>query len=270
MQHMLHANRCLLVSKQQAKTGFQHIFCAAGICDHSVLSVTSREITSVFPLFLYEDSLDFNSHDRAGRSARSRASRPNLSATFLKVLSDKLGVVRSGPDVMPSGLTPEDIFHYAYGVLHSPGYRSRYAEFLKVDFPHLPLTGNLDLFRALAGLGGELSALHLLESPKLETPITEYLGARSPEVEKISWSKNTVWLDKAQTTGFKGVREDVWNFHIGGYQVCEKWLKDRKGRNLSADDRTHYQKIVVALSETIRLMTEIDAVIQKHGGWPLK
>jgi hypothetical protein len=79
----------------------------------------------------------------------------------------------------------------------------------------------------------------------------------------------TVWLDKAQTTGFKGVREDVWNFHIGGYQVCAKWLKDRKGRSLTADDLAHYQKIVVALSETIRLMAEIDAVIAKHGGWPI-
>ncbi len=169
---------------------------------------------------------------------------------------------------MPAGLTPEDIFHYAYAVFHSPGYRSRYAEFLKIDFPRLPLTGNLELFRALARLGGELTALHLLESPKLDQPITEFIGGRNPEVEKVSWSKNTVWIDKAQTTGFKGVREDVWNFHIGGYQVCEKWLKDRKGRTLSKDDIAHYQKIVVALAETIRLMKEIDEVIEQHGGWP--
>ncbi|HRT10050.1 MAG TPA: hypothetical protein P5233_16835, partial [Candidatus Paceibacterota bacterium] len=100
--------------------------------------------------------------------------------------------------------------------------------------------------------------------------ITEYVGGRAPVVEKVSWSKNTVWLDKAQSTGFRGVPENVWNFHIGGYQVCEKWLKDRKGRTLTADDLTHYQKIVVALAETIRLMGEIDAVIEKHGGWPLK
>ena len=167
-----------------------------------------------------------------------------------------------------ASLTPEDIFHYAYAVFHSPGYRSRYAEFLKIDFPRLPLTGSLELFRALAKLGGELTALHLLESPKLDKPITEFIGSRNPEVEKASWSKNTVWVDKAQSIGFKGVPEDVWNFHIGGYQVCEKWLKDRKGRTLSKDDIAHYQKIVVALSETIRLMAEIDKVIDKHGGWP--
>jgi hypothetical protein len=154
------------------------------------------------------------------------------------------------------------------------------------------------LFRALARLGGELTALHLLEfevrsgasaerrhpnsseknaapsrdaaTPPAYPALTDYLGGRAPEVEKVSWSANTVWLDKAQTTGFKGVREDVWNFHIGGYQVCEKWLKDRKGRTLSAADREHYQKIVVALSETIRLMAEIDGVIEQHGGWPMK
>ena len=77
-----------------------------------------------------------------------------------------------------------------------------------------------------------------------------------------------MWLDKEQTTGFKGVREDVWNFHIGSYQVCEKWLKDRRGHKLLADDIRHYQKIVVALSETIGLMKKIDEVIDAHGGWP--
>ena len=191
-----------------------------------------------------------------------------------------MGLPQKGAHGLPAGLTPEDIFHYAYAVFHSPGYRSRYAEFLKIDFPRLPLTGNLDLFRALVRLGGELTALHLLESPKLAQPLTEFIharhslggggGGRNPEVEKISWSKNTVWVDKAQSIGFHGVREEVWNFHIGGYQVCEKWLKDRKGRTLTKDDLSHYQKIVVALSETIRLMGEIDQVIEKNGGWPLK
>ena len=175
---------------------------------------------------------------------------------------------QNGEHNLPAGLTSEDIFHYAYAVFHSTGYRSRYSEFLKIDFPRLPLTGNLELFRALARLGGELTALHLLESPKLAQPITEFIGGRHPEVEKITWSRNTVWVDKAQSTGFQGVREDVWNFHIGGYQVCEKWLKDRKGRTLSKDDIEHYQKIVVALNETIRIMGEIDRVIEEHGGWP--
>ena len=158
-------------------------------------------------------------------------------------------------------------------MFHSPGYRSRYAEFLKIDFPRLPLTGSLTLFCALARLGGELVARHLLEFDERSAgvpPASFINGGRDAHapVEKISWTRDTVWVDKAQTTGFRGVREDVWNFHIGGYQVCEKWLKDRKGRALTKDDIAHYQKIAVALSETIRLMAEIDQVIEAHGGWP--
>ncbi len=124
------------------------------------------------------------------------------------------------------------------------------------------------MFQALARFGGELTALHLLESPKIDKPTTNFIEGKSPEVERVSWSNKTVWIDIAQTTGFKRVPEAVWNFRIGGYNVCEKWLKDRKGRKLSKDDIEHYHKIVVALSETIRLMTEIDKVIEQHGGWP--
>jgi hypothetical protein len=211
-----------------------------------------------------------------------------------------LQLPQKGAHGLPAGLTPEDIFHYAYAVFHSPGYRSRYAEFLKIDFPRLPLTGNLELFRALARLGGELTALHLLEfevgtplrgvragghtaadgsESRPYQPLTEFVGGRNPEVEKVGWTPDgggTVWLDAnvtrrethPGTTGFKGVPKDVWQFPIGGYQVCEKWLKDRKGRTLTNDDIAHYHKIVVALSETIRLMAEIDDVIAQHGGWP--
>ncbi len=192
---------------------------------------------------------------------------PNFTIEFVNLLRKVLGTPLSESG-FPADLTPEDIFHYIYAVFHSPTYRTRYAEFLKIDFPRLPLTSSLDLFRSLAKLGGELVALHLMESPKLEKPITKWVGGKRPEVEKVSYADGTVWVDKARTEGFEGVPEDVWNFHIGGYQVCEKWLKDRKGRTLTKDGRTHYQKIVVALKETIRLMAEIDQVIEKHGGWP--
>ena len=86
----------------------------------------------------------------------------------------------------------------------------------------------------------------------------------------MAYADGAVWINKAQTAGFRGVPEAVWNFHIGGYQVCEKWLKDRKGRTLSAEDIEHYQRVVVALNETIRIMAAIDAVIEAHGGWPIQ
>jgi hypothetical protein len=117
-------------------------------------------------------------------------------------------------------------------------------------------------------IGRFYGALQLLESPQLDKPLTTYSGPPNPEVEKISHTRDTVWLDKAETRGFRGVPEAVWSFHVGGYQVCEKWLKYCKGRTLAKDDIDHYHKIVVALSETIRLMKEIDALIDTHGGWP--
>jgi predicted helicase len=194
---------------------------------------------------------------------------PNFKAEFLKDLSLVCGIMKRDASGLPHGLISEDIFHYAYAVFHSPNYRSRYAEFLKIDFPRLPLTGNLELFRTLARIGDELVALHLMESPKLNNHITKWQGKTpSSGIEKVTYSDETVWIDKAKTEGFNGVPEIVWNFHIGGYQVSHKWLKDRKGRRLSRDDIEHYQKIVVALNETIRLMTEIDNVINAHGGWP--
>jgi predicted helicase len=226
-------------------------------------SVGAYDVNYVFPL------MTAPSKDVLGSFLlESRRPQPNLAPAFLESLAAALQLKQNGYLSFPDGLTPEEIFLYVYAVLHSPGYRTRYAEFLKIDFPRLPLTGSLKLFHALARIGGDLVALHLLESPKLTEPLCAYIGPKNPEVGKPTYARKTVWLDKEQTCGFKGVPEAVWEFYIGGYQVCEKWLKDRKGRTLSKDDIAHYNKIVVALSETIRLMKKIDEVIDEHGGWP--
>lgn len=258
-------NLALITSRMTKGETFAHAQVSRNICEVICMSAKTSNNGFVFPLWVREEAMELDFQENtSGSSAR----RPNFSHKFTKTISDALNLPSTKPYGLPVGLTPENIFQYAYSVLHSPGYRSRYAEFLKIDFPRLPLTGVVPLFHALARLGGELIALHLLESTRLDQPLTEFIGGMSRMVEKVSWSNDTVWVDKAQTTGFRGVREQVWNFHIGGYQVCEKWLKDRKGRTLSKDDIAHYQKIVVALSETIRLMQEIDAVIDQYGGWP--
>ena len=258
MLHMLEQKNLALVTIRRPRNElFANFFVGKGLIDKCFIS--SLDNCQVLPLYTFP---------AAEGLAFSIGASPNFPASFLKHLAAMLKVKQIGVHLLPAGLTPEDIFHYTYAVFHSPGYRSRYAEFLKIDFPRLPLTENLELFRALARFGGELTALHLLEAPTINQSITEFVGSRNPEVEKISWLRDTVWVDKAQTSGFSGVSESVWNFHIGGYQVCEKWLKDRKGRTLSDEDIAHYHKIVVALSETIRLMKEIDEVIELHGGWP--
>jgi predicted helicase len=235
-------------------------------------AVSRYDIGYTFPLYLYpgvgkSDGALFQTWPE-GKGGR----RPNLEPGFVDAITQATGLMFISDgcgDLKPSGdFGPEDVLAYIYAVFHCPEYRRRFEPMLKLDFPRVPPPAAAESFATLAQLGHNLLALHLLESPKLAQAITDFTGSRNPEVEKVSWSRNAVWLDQAQTIGFKGVREEVWNFDIGGYQVCNKWLKDRKGRTLSDDDIAHYQKIVVALSETIRIMGEIDEVIEAHGVWP--
>lgn len=257
-------NLALAVSRQLATLPWNHVFCSNTIVELCYITNKTKEGNHIFPLYVLPVE-----KDRQNSFFIQKHTESNFRIEFLRKLTKILKLPASGAHDLPQSLTPEKLFQYIYAVFHSPTYRTRYSEFLKIDFPRLPLTSNLDLFRTLSKLGGELVDLHLMESPRLNTPVTKWHGSTpSNEVEKVIYSDETVWIDKGQTEGFRGVPENVWNFHIGGYQVCEKWLKDRKGRILSAEDITHYQKIAVTLNETIRLMKEIDEVIEKHGGWP--
>jgi predicted helicase len=228
MRHMVAGDNIALVTTRSVEIGrgFEHAFCTRGLIQHHTVSI--KEVNYLIPLYLYPnpDGLQFSDQNER---------RCNYSPAFLKQLAERLRLSQTASG-LPEGISPEEIFFYTYAVLHSPDYRRRYAEFLRIDFPRLPLTSNVKLFRSLAEFGEELGALHLLESPTLEKLLTDYSGPKNPDVEKVSYARKTVWLDKAQTTGFKGLPDAAWNFHIGGYQVCEKWLKDRKGRKLSKTD----------------------------------
>ena len=264
MQHLHQPNRALCIGRAGLVTSgpWDLIFCTQQICDHNLFY---RGSSLNFPLYLYP-----NGELPDGLFAHDNGRVPNLSTRFVDAVLAKLGMefIADGRGNLRKTVGPEDIFHYAYAVLHSPTYRTRYAEFLKIDFPRLPLTGKAKLFRVLAAKGTELAAVHLLESPKLEDFLTDWPIKGDNIVEKVLYTDNDkrVWINKTQYFG--GVPKAVWEFHIGGYQVCAKWLKDRKGRKLTYEDTQHYQKIVVALSETIRLMPEIDEVIRQHGDWP--
>lgn len=259
MQHVVGHDRNLTLLATRMTKDQWDVWVARTISSHKAMS--AYDTNSIFPLYLAGDTEN---------SQRSFASdyRVNFSASFLAKLGNLLGCEPNMAHGLSAEHAPEDIFHYAYAVFRSPSYRRRYSDFLKMDFPRLPLPRSGGLFGALARIGRQLTSLHLLEAPGLDTASVEFVGDRDAEIEKISWSKTIVWIDRAQTSGFQGVHEDLWKFHIGGYQVCDKWLKDRKGRTLSAEDIAHYQKIVVTISETIRLTGEIDAVIEEHGGWP--
>lgn len=174
---------------------------------------------------------------------------PNLNKGVTKRIADNLKTVAP----------PENIFNYIYAVLHSPSYRDKYCDFLKKDFPRVPYPKDKAQFAALAALGKQLRELHLLESAAVRTPITTYPEGGTNKVEKIARKGDNVYINAKQYFG--NVPEVAWTFYIGGYQPAQKWLKDRVGRTLTSADIEHYQKIIVALTETHRLMGEIDRYV---------
>ena len=315
MEHMLQKpNRGLVTARQQSQQG--QSWSLFGVTNHiaesCALSNKTKEISYFFPLYTYPP--------REGELNRQReignlspwpegqgGRRPNLDAAFVKDLEQRLdwtfvpdgrgnlgqvcaGTHRSGS---PTAATfgPEDILHYIYAVLHAPSYRSRYAEFLRIDFPRVPLTSDTQLFGTLARLGAKLVGLHTLDdagAPELKTLLTSYPVRGTDEVAKghprylapgepdpltgTPLLAGRVYINRGNARKresgqyFEGVPPEVWKFQAGGYQVCDKWLKDRRGRTLSNADLTHYRRIIVALQETIRIMEAIDEAIP---GWPL-
>lgn len=269
MRHMFDPNVSLITVRRIEGGGeFTHFFATSRI---SVLHSTSaKEGNFIFPLYLYPNGklpeADLFAHDN-GR-------RPNLSAEFIKDFCEKLQV-----KFVPDGLGrpgkreigPELIFHYAYAVFHSPTYRERYAEFLRADFPRLPLTSDFELFRTLGGLGAELVGLHArgkgepkgISFPIKDGNVIEEVRYQPPQGKE----PGRIWINQWQY--IEGVPESAWTFPIGGYLPAQRWLKDRIGRTLGFTEQEEYMRILWALMETKRLMAEIDATIKQHGGWPL-
>lgn len=200
-------------------------------------------IDTYFPLYLYP-----NTEKKDLFSQKDEERKPNIDPGFYETLNETYG----------KKLTPEEIFYYIYAVLYSNTYRTKYAEFLKIDFPRVPFTKDHVLFGKLAALGEELVNLHLLKSPKLDSPIARFPIAGDNKVDKPVYKDGCVYINKTQY--FDGVEKEVWEYQVGGYQVCSKWLKDRKGRTLTLDDIKHYCKIVTALSKTIEIQAKIDTL----------
>ncbi|XZF64069.1 MAG: type ISP restriction/modification enzyme [Gloeotrichia echinulata DVL01] len=253
MRHMLAGENLGLISCRQQSQQSDWSLCGVtnSIIESCVVSNKTKEINYLFPLYLYPNPNN--------PKELEEPVRPNLSPAFLKDITAKLGYTP----------TPETIFYYIYAIFHSPTYRTRYAEFLKIDFPRVPLTSNNQLFTQLAEYGEELVALHLMKSPKLNNPITQFVKNNGNQIVDAGHPKytNGAVIINRKGDKFTGVPESVWNFYVGGYQVCQKWLKDRKGRQLSDEDIQHYQGIVVALQETIKLMDKIDQAIP---GFPIQ
>lgn len=255
-------NVCINLVRQTRMPDWQHV--AVADTPTPAVFVELKDGSSVFPLYVYPTKT----------KSRQPPRKANLATEIIVAISDAIGASfkSDGRGNKTSTFGPEDVFNYIYSILHSLTYRARYGEFLKSDFPRIPLTSKRDLFWGLCEKGEELVALHLMK--KLGPDMVKFPVKDGATVEKVRYTpadKKTpgrVWINKTQY--FEGVPPEVWQFHVGGYQVCEKWLKDRKGRTLTYEDIRHYERIVSALSETIRLMAEIDQEIEKADGFPFE
>ncbi len=258
MQHMLAGENMGLCTNRQVNQNFQHILCTRKIINDCAVSLTSKERTYLFPLYLYPTEKD---EFLNGNGKPKLKRKPNFAPKFIKAVETclKLQFIDDGTGDLETTIGPEDIFHYMYAVFHSPTYRQRYADFLKIDFPRLPLTSDKTLFQQLAQLGKQLVTIHLMEA-EIDSD-SGYPIEGDNLVDKIIYQDKKVYIN--QTQYFDNVTEAVWQCHIGGYQVCQKWLKDRKGRQLSYDDCNHYLYILAALEQTIELMTKIDETISE-------
>ncbi|MHB8581051.1 MAG: type ISP restriction/modification enzyme [Ignavibacteriaceae bacterium] len=241
MRHMLEENIGIITVRQVAEGKFNHINITTNIIE-SRITLSNKGIAYLFPLFLYSstDKKDLFSEHESGEK------KPNIKPELFEELKKNY----------KKEVAPEEIFYYIYGVLYSNTYRTKYAEFLKIDFPRVPFTKDYKLFIQLGKLGKQLSDLHLLKSKELDNTISRFPIDGSKKVERPNYEDEKVWINKEQY--FNNVKEEVWEYQIGGYQVCDKWLKDRKGRVLTLDEILTYCKIVTALSKTIELQNEID------------
>ena len=252
LTNLIQDNLGLLAMRQVASgdNQYTHFMVCNQIVDNRSF-FSNRGRPSVFPLYTYP-----NTENKQTNLFLEKT--PNLSPKFLEAIKEKLGKIP----------TPEEIFYYAYAIFHSPTYRTRYAEFLKIDFPRLPLTSNQKLFHELAIKGEELVNLHLMKSDKLNTLTTTYQAIEENQVSEVTYNSELqrVYINKASY--FTDIPSHIWELKIGGYQVLDKWLKDRKNANrkLSIEEINHYQKIVIALTKTLRLMQEIDRIIP---GFPI-
>jgi len=251
--HLKNENIGLVLVAQPQAANLNYFDCVYITSCFTDTNMFRRGGPCVFPLYLYPTTRE---QQTIGQSSERI---PNLNAEIVKQIAEKLGLTFSNEkETTENTFVPIDILDYIYAVLHSPKYREKYKEFLKIDFPRVPYPKNKNTSWQLVKLGGEIRQIHLLESPVVENYITQYPIDGDNVVIKPKYQDSKVHINDTQY--FDNVPEVAWNFYIGGYQPAQKWLKDRKGRKLEFDDISHYQKIIVALSETDRLMKDIDKI----------
>ena len=254
MGSFLKPNLGLVTTKQLSTEEFKHALVTEAVSDRCLISLQTREVSYVFPLYIYNDSGQQGLLEDIHKSN-------NLQWGNLGWL-ETLQPFRSG--ISGNFIQVEEaIFYYIYAILYSNVYREKYQEFLKIDFPRIPFTKDYHLFQALAQRGEQLVNLHLLKSEELQNSVAKYPKNGDNQVEKREYDKFLERVNINNSQYFDGVKPEVWNYQIGGYQVLDKWLKDRVGKSLSAENIRHYCKVVIAISRTIDIQKEIDRLYPK-------
>ena len=249
MRHMIQKNLGLVTPKQ-----FKEIpgaVVTAYIAGHK--TVSAYDINYLFPLYLYPDT---NKKDLFSYKKKSEKHQTNINPKIFTALTE----------VYKTDASPEDIFYYIYAILYSNIYRTQYVEFLKIDFPRIPFTKDYKLFSKMAEYGKKLVDLHLMKSGgardnmSLSKTIAKFQGKGNNLVDRVQYDEEEkrVYINPNQY--FENIEKEVWQYQIGGYQVCNKWMKDRKGRKLSLDDIKHYCNIAKSLQETIKIQKELDNI----------
>ena len=232
----------VVVSRQIGTEHWRHAFVANGPANDCLISDQSSEANQVFPLWR------FNNQDDSREENFTGAFRNFIDARY-----------------EDHHYTPEEIVGYIYAVLYAPTYRTRYAEFLRMDFPRILFPESAADFEQLSELGWGLVQAHLLrELPR--KGLATFNGKGDYAVEAIRYSPQERAVSVNKTQSFKPVPQAVWEFHIGGYQVLDKYLKSRKGRKLSLDEINHMAAIADCLAFTIEQMALIDKAYQRAFG----
>jgi predicted helicase len=243
MRHMLLGENLGLITVRRVPSNKEplYFFISDSIISNGVIRSDNQSIDSLFPLYLYSTDSQHNLF--------SGARTPNLKPELVEKLASKYGY---NPE-------PEEILAYIYGVFYSNIYRQKYAEALRVDFPRVPFTGDPVVFKNMAQLGQRLIELHLLKGAELNPPLARYQGSsENNTIEKVAYYAASQRIYINEQKYFEGISSEVWQYQIGGYQVLNKYLKDRKGRVM--DGPVHYVRITTALAKTIEIQKEIDTV----------
>lgn len=272
MRHMLGGGNLGLVTTRSVEIGrgFEHVFATTDLIQHH--TVSTKEVNYLFPLYLRPTEEEI----RMGLYGPDEL-HANIAPDFVAAVENAVGLrfIPAGSGDLAETFGPDDVFHYIYALLYSTEYRERYSSFLEEDFPRIPITSNTELFKGLIRLGKELVDVHTGRACAIQSPVSfpvpgnNEVAPRHPRyVPADDHAGGRVYIN--QTQYFDGVPAEAWEFHIGGIQVAQKWLQDRRGRELGYSDLADYRSIVQALARSVEIIGEVDEFIESMGGWPLK